>query len=86
MNNFQEIVSGIVKTHILKHNAKFDFIVISKEKSSFLVIVSHPMLSSNIEEVINTHKMPPEIAEDYVHCRVHGLAAMLLSKIYPQNP
>jgi hypothetical protein len=44
------------------------------------------MLTSNIEEVISVHNMPSDIAEEYVHCRVHGLAAKLLAKLHPEKP
>lgn len=84
-NKFHEIAFGVARAHILNINAKFDFIFIDKQKGSYLALISHPLLSSNIEEIVNTHNMSAQVAEDYVHCRIHGLAAKLLAKLYPEK-
>ena len=86
MDKFNEIALGVAKIHILTHNANFDFLLVDNQKGSYLAIVSHPFLNFNIEEVINTNFMPPEVAEEYVHSRIHGMAAKLLAKLYPEKP
>lgn len=86
MTNFNNIADEIAKVHILTHNAKLEIFAINENQTSYMVIVSHPLLTSNIEEVISLRKMPSNIAEEYIHCRVHGLAAKLLAKLYPEKP
>lgn len=85
MTSIKKIADAIAKAHILNHEAKFDFFMIDDIDTSFMVVVTHPLLSSSIEEVINVRKMPNNIAEEYVHCRIHGIAAKLLAKLYPEK-
>ena len=80
-----DVANAIAKAHILPYNAKFEFTSLNKEQTKFLCVVSHPTLNANIEENINTYGLPFDIAEEYVHCRVHGIAAKLLSKLYPEK-
>ena len=85
-NNLYHIAINIAKEHIDPHNAKFELIVANKDQGIYFAIITHPLLSSKIEEAINTNKMPPTIAEEYMHCRIHGLAAKLISKLHPEKP
>jgi len=82
----KNIADAIAKAHMLTHEAKLEMFAINENQTSYMAIVTHPMLTSNIEEVISVHNMPSDIAEEYVHCRVHGLAAKLLAKLHPEKP
>lgn len=86
MTTMKKIADAIAKAHILNHEAKFDFIMINEIDTSFMVVITHPLLPHSIEEVININKMPANVAEEYLHCRVHGMAAKLLAKLYPDKP
>lgn len=86
MTNVKKIADAIAKVHILTHNAKLEIFAINENQTRYMVVVTHPMLTSNIEEVVSVHNMPSDIAEEYVHCRVHGLAAKLLAKLHPEKP
>jgi hypothetical protein len=46
------------------------------------MVVTHPSLTSSIEEAISTKNIHDDIAAEYVHCRVHGMAAKLISKLF----
>jgi len=84
-NKLHDIATDIAEAHITNQNAKFQFVTINEIKGSFLAVVSHASLNSDIEEVINTNGLPLEVAEEYIHCRIHGLAAKLIAKLYPEK-
>lgn len=81
--SISNIAQNIVKAHIAKYQAKFELTEVSA--NNYFAVVSHPKLSSNIEEHINLNGLPEDIAVEYMHCRVHGLAAKLISKLYPEK-
>lgn len=83
MNN---IASAIAEQHITPHGAKLQLLTVCTETNKFLALVSHPDLHSYIEEFINVNNMKQHVAEEYMHCRVHGMAANLLAKLYPDKP
>jgi len=78
-----KICTGIVNSHISKHQAAFNISEVSN--NNYYAVISHPKLSSNIEEHINLNGLPEDIAAEYLHCRLHGLAARLISKLYPER-
>lgn len=86
MNKFFEIANSVAKVHILKHGANFQLVLTDELTESYLVLISHPLLPSNIEEIISTRYMPAIIAEEYFHCRIYSIAAKLLAKLYPTKP
>jgi S-ribosylhomocysteine lyase LuxS involved in autoinducer biosynthesis len=77
------IVSGVARAHITNHNAEIYCSPVSTDTGVFIVSISHPSMANVIEEAINIKGLSSEIAAEYVHCRMHGLAAKLLAKIYP---
>jgi hypothetical protein len=81
--NLEKVVEGIVKAHITKHQGNLDLINI--RDNNFLAIVSHSSLSSKIEEHINLIGLPEDIAMEYMHCKIHALAAKLIAKLYPEK-
>lgn len=83
--NLYDIAMAIAKEHIANHNAKLELLTLNVTKGSFWAIISHPSLNYNIEEAISTNGLPTEVAEEYMHCRIHGLAAKLISKLYPEQ-
>lgn len=80
------IASAIAKAHILTNNATFKIEAVNNQQTKYITVVSHSMLANDIEEVISIEYMPFEVAKEYVHCRVHGLAAKLLAKLHPEKP
>lgn len=85
MPNLFYIGNAIAKAHIEPHNATFELVPLNQEQTNYLCIVSHSMLNSNIEENINTNNLPYEVAKEYFHCRVHAIAATLISRLYPEK-
>jgi hypothetical protein len=81
--NLDKICIGIVKAHISKHQATFDISEVSQ--NNYYAVISHPKLTSNVEEHINLNGLSEDIAIEYLHCRLHGLAASLISKLYPER-
>jgi hypothetical protein len=77
-----DIANRIAKVHILQHNATFEIYPISLENQAYYMVVTHPSLTSSIEEAISTKNIHDDIAAEYVHCRVHGMAAKLISKLF----
>ena len=78
-----KIANAIAKAHILHHKAEFNVVAVSD--TSYLCTVTHKDRSLIIEEVINTSNFPQDIAEEYMHCRIHSLAAKLIQKLYPET-
>jgi len=81
--SIKDIAQNIAKIHIAKYEAMFELTEVSE--NNYFAVISHSKLSSNIEEHINLNGLPKDIAEEYMHCRVHGLAAKLISKLYPEK-
>jgi hypothetical protein len=82
--SLEEVANGVAKAHITPHGGKMKF-----DKLDHTLGIYHAVVSYNggtIEETINTFGMPGLTAEEYVHCKIHSLAAKLLQKIYPLNP
>ena len=79
-----ELASNNAKIHIVKFGATFHIMSTIPNKNYF-VSVTHPKILTNIEESINTAGLPENIIEEYVHCRMHGIAAKLISKLYPEK-
>lgn len=79
-----ELATNNAKIHIVKFGATFYIEPITPSKSYF-VSVKHPDFSTNIEENINISDLPDNIIDEYVHCRIHGIAAKLISKLYPEK-
>ena len=77
-----DVAFGVAKEHILKLGGTFEFFSLPT-KGNYLAIVTHPSLSANIEETMNTVGLTDSLAEEYVHCRVHAIASKLISRLYP---
>lgn len=79
-----ELAANNAKIHIAKFGATFHIMSVIPNKNYF-VSVTHPKISASIEESINTADLPENIIDEYVHCRIHGIAAKLISKLYPEK-
>ena len=85
MNNNHELIAiNIAKEHILPHGAMFNFYPVNDMLEVYMAKVSFG--EKTYEETINTLGMPNNIAAEYIHCRIHGLAAKMLQKMFPINP
>ena len=82
MKTINEIAIQVAEKHITKHNATFEIIKLTTNEN-YLVIVNHP--STSIEELISISGLTPSVAEEYVYCRIHGIAAKLISKLHPKK-
>jgi hypothetical protein len=80
----EDVANGVAEAHITPHGGIMIFNKIDGPLGIYSAVISHN--GKTIEETINIFGMPGIIAEEYVHCRVHSLAAKLLRKIYPLNP
>lgn len=81
---YQEVVNGVATAHINPHGGTLMFSKVDGSLDVYSAIVAYN--GKTIEETINTFGMPGFIAEEYVHCKIHSLAAKLLQKIHPLNP
>lgn len=77
-----DIAYGVAKAHVLKHGATFELLILPTI-GNYVAVITHPKLTAKIEETINTAGLSQSLAEEYLHCRVHALAAKLISKLYP---
>ena len=77
-----DIALDVAKAHILGHGATFELLPLA-DKANYLVVITHPKLPNKIEESINTEGLSQSLAEEYLHCKVHALAAKLIAKLYP---
>jgi hypothetical protein len=77
-----DIALGVAKAHILNHGATFELLHLPTI-GNYLAVITHPKLPTKIEETINTAGLSQSLAEEYMHCRVHSLAARLISRLYP---
>ena len=83
-NNHEKIALAIAEEHILPHGANFNFSVVDEMLEVYMARVSFG--NKTYEGTINTLGMPSDIAEEYIHCRIHALAAKMLQKMFPINP
>lgn len=84
MDKIVELATNNANVHITKFGAEVKIATIVSNKLYF-VSINHPKLVFSIEESINVAGLPNDLVEEYVHCRVHGLAARLISKLYPEK-
>lgn len=85
MSKMHEIANDIANAHIVTRDAKFELVSLNDTENNFLAVVTHPKLSYKLEEAINVNGLLSEVAEEYMHCRIHGIAAKLISKLNPQR-
>lgn len=82
--SLEETANGVAEAHIAPHGGKLKFGKLDHAHGTYFAVVLYN--GGSIEETINTCGMSGIIAEEYVHCKIHSLAAKLLQKIYPINP
>ena len=80
----ETIANAIAQAHILPHNATFSFNAVDEMLEVYMAKVSFG--EKTYEETINTLGMPNNVAAEYIHCRIHSLAAKMLQKMFPINP
>lgn len=76
-----DLAYSTAQAHIYPYGATFLFISVAHEKKSYFVKIDH--VKCVIEEQINLYGIPENIIEEYVHCRLHGMAASLIGKLFP---
>lgn len=82
------IAQGVAKAHVYTYNAEFSIVEVSQKGNSkglYLASINHSSFGTPFEEVINVIGLSSDIAEDYMHCRIHGMIAKFLSRLYPSK-
>lgn len=64
--------------HVAAHGATSN---IHETKHGFYVILNHGKWS--VDEMINLDNLPDNIKIEYLHCKLHALAAKLIGHVYP---
>ena len=80
--SIKDIAIGVAKEHIDSHGATFELVLL-QGKGKYLAAITHPKLLNNIEETIIISELSQSLAEEYMHCKIHALAAKLIAKLYP---
>jgi hypothetical protein len=79
-----ETATTAAEIHVNSHGGTFQIENLAPyHPESYAVTVTHSGLKNPILEQINLCDMPDRLVEEYVHCRVHAIAAALLGRVYP---
>lgn len=67
-------------THILPYEMTFS---VEKNLAGLLLIVKDTRSSWELLEQVNIESLPDNIKEHYIICKVHAIAAKIISKRFP---
>ncbi len=84
MEEIRKVVETVAEEHITKHGVDLIFTELSHERAAYYVVLTHKRFV--LQEQINLLGIPDDIVAEYLHCRIHALAASVLSKLHPLNP
>lgn len=76
--SLEDYVHGVVKAHITPHGAT---LTVSKNSTGYFLTVKKGDWAES--DVVLTAGIPDDIAGEYLHCKVHALAAKVIARSFP---